>query len=207
MNEDAELNAKVTILNIVDFLLPQENVTTIDYTEYIWMGQGGNKPHQLAPHDSVWGLGRRIPHSVWGFIPNESTTSYDRRDQIWKTTAPHPCWHSPLSIPLSFTPPPTNWFKHCPSHYHSTLPKSTAIPGYPFHDQLILHPSQIQSSPQTWTSAHYIHTRGSVPGSGFPGSRVILTGVFIPGFLSNPGKSREIIWHCLCIIFNYKALY
>ena len=42
-----------------------------------------------------------------------------------------------------------------------------------------------------------VDTRGSVPGS-----RVILTSIFMPGFLSNPGKSREIIFHCLCIIFN-----
>ena len=40
-------------------------------------------------------------------------------------------------------------------------------------------------------------SRGSVPGS-----RVILTSIFIQGFLSNPGKSREIIFHCLCIVFN-----
>ena len=62
----------------------------------------------------------------------------------------------------------------------------------------------VGSQPTTFDHINikYIWGLGVLSRDPGPGSRFILTGIFIPGFLSNRGKSWEIIFHCLCIIFN-----
>ena len=140
--EVAEYNARATIQNSVNILVPQGNVTMTGASEYISRAQCARKP--------TFNSGTQYNS------PNyKSTTSYDRHTKSGLQQPPHlltlPTQHATVTHPAStpthyYTPPPTQYL----TTPQTTVPLYPNLPPlyatYPLYNQLILNSYSIPSS-------------------------------------------------------------